>query len=174
MDVRYPIGKFDVNGEITGEQRARWMEDIEALPHHLQEAVSGLTEDQLNTPYRDGGWTVRQVVHHYADSHMNSFMRFKLALTEENPAIKPYAEADWAELADSRQAPIEWSLSLVKALHARWMILLRSLSSDDFQKTFYHPESKKVYSLDLTLGIYAWHSKHHVAQIKALRERMGW
>ncbi|MBW5448106.1 bacillithiol transferase BstA [Cohnella sp. CFH 77786] len=174
IDLRYPVGKFSHEGEITPSQREEWIREIEQLPERLAAAVSGLSQDQLDTPYRDGGWTVRQVAHHVADSHMNSIMRFKLALTESEPAIKPYDENAWAQLEDTRQAPIEHALDSVRSLHARWVLLLRSMSDADFAKTFYHPENKRVSRLDRTLGLYAWHGRHHVAHITGLRERMGW
>lgn len=173
MDMRYPIGKFTFEGEVSQAQRASWIRDIEELPAKLREAVQGLSEDQLDLPYRDGGWTIRQVVHHVADSHMNSYIRFKLALTEENPAIKPYYEDRWANLQDSLTGDIEPSLSLLEALHKRWVIVLNSMSESDYERTFYHPESKKTSRLDYTLGIYAWHGKHHTAHITSLRGRLN-
>ena len=136
MDARFPIGHFETNGDITEAQRMEWMNDIEQLPSLLAAAVKGLTQEQLDTPYRDGGWTVRQVVHHIADSHMNSFMRFKLALTEDHPTIKPYYEDRWAELADTVRAPIELSLTLIEALHIRWSLLLRSMTESDYADPF--------------------------------------
>ncbi|GAA4872777.1 bacillithiol transferase BstA [Paenibacillus vulneris] len=172
-DLRFPVGRFEWNGEITPEQRQLWIEEIEQLPRKLRDAVDGLTEEQLNEPYRPGGWTVRQVVHHLADSHMNSLTRFKLALTEEQPTIKPYDEAAWAELADSREAPLELSLALLDQLHARWGRLLRSLSSEQWERTFIHPDSGVV-RLDVNLGTYAWHGRHHTAHITQLRRRKEW
>lgn len=174
QDLRYPVGKFAHAGEVDGEQRESWIHEVEQLPAKLAEALGGLTEEQLDTPYREGGWTLRQVAHHLADSHMNSLIRFKLALTEIEPTIKPYEENDWAQLADSREAPVDLALTLVEALHARWTILLRSMSDADFAKTFYHPGNQKTARLDQTLGLYAWHGRHHVAHIAALRERKGW
>ncbi|WP_420849533.1 YfiT family bacillithiol transferase [Paenibacillus montanisoli] len=171
---RFPIGEFEWEGEISEGQRAAWIEDINALPALLRSAVSGLSEEQLDTPYRDGGWTVRQVVHHIADSHMNSFIRFKLSLTEDNPTIRPYYEDRWAELADTKSAPIELSLSLIEALHERWSRLLGSLSEKDYCRTFFHPESKRTFRLDYNLGVYAWHGKHHLAHITELAKRLGW
>jgi uncharacterized damage-inducible protein DinB len=173
-DLRYPVGKFVYEGEITPAQREEWIRDIEQAPVQLAASLRGLTQEQLDTPYREGGWTVRQVAHHLADSHMNSIIRFKLALTESEPAIKPYDENAWAQLEDTRHAPVELALDLVSGLHVRWVMLLRSMSDADFAKTFYHPESKRVSRLDRTLGTYAWHGRHHVAHITALRERMGW
>ncbi|OPA81280.1 metal-dependent hydrolase [Paenibacillus selenitireducens] len=171
--LKYPIGPFQYEGEITAEQLGGWIQDLEQLPVLLREAVSGLTEDQLNTPYRPGGWTIRQVVHHIADSHMNSFIRFKLALTEEVPTIKPYEEARWAELQDSTSTPIDVSLMLIEALHHRFVALLRSLSAEQWERKFIHPDSGEV-KLARCAGIYSWHGKHHTAHITSLRERKGW
>ena len=173
MDLRYPIGKFEYTGPLTKSERNALIEDIDSLPANLRKAVDGLSDEQLETPYRPGGWTVRQVVHHLADSHINSHVRFRLALTEEQPTIKPYFQERWAELNDARSAPMHVSLDLLDALHRRWVILLKSLSDADFSKSFEHPESGTV-TLDRNLGLYAWHGKHHVAHITALRERMGW
>ena len=171
--LRYPIGKFQHEGEISPAQREMWIREIEQAPVRLTEALHGLSEEQLDTPYREGGWTVRQVVHHLADSHMNSVIRFKLALTEDTPSIKPYEEQLWAELADSRGAPVAPSVDLIRSLHARWAMLLRSMSDEDFARTFYHPASQTVSRLDRALGLYAWHGKHHITHIASLRERMG-
>jgi len=143
------------------------------LPAKLREAVEGLDRVQLEMPYREGGWTVRQLVHHIADSHMNNYVRIRLALTEDEPTIKPYDEAKWAELADARTAPVETSLALIECLHARWVALLEGLSEADFVRAFFHPERGKV-RLDVNLALYAWHGDHHVAHITALRARMGW
>ncbi|MCS7463290.1 bacillithiol transferase BstA [Paenibacillus doosanensis] len=172
-DLRYPIGAFAWEGEISADQRNKWIQDIEALPGLLRHAVSGLNAQQLNEPYRPGGWSSQQVVHHLADSHMNSLIRFKLALTEEQPTVKPYDEAAWAELADTRQAPIELSLALLDSLHERWALLLRSLDEKAWERTLFHPASG-IIRLDVNLGTYAWHGKHHTAHITRLRERMGW
>jgi uncharacterized damage-inducible protein DinB len=172
--LRYPIGKFRLEGEITGAQRESWIRHIGELPEKLAAALQGLSEEQLDTPYRDGGWTVRQVAHHLADSHMNSLMRFKLALTEPEPTIKPYDENAWARLEDSRSGPVETALTMLRGLHARWVTLLRSMTEADFAKTFIHPDTGKSNRLDRTLGLYAWHGRHHVAHITSLRERMGW
>jgi hypothetical protein len=136
--------------------------------------VAGLDQEQLDTPYRPGGWTVRQVVHHIGDSHINSIVRFKLALTEETPTIRPYDEALWAELPDSRTAPVDPSLALIDTLHARWVLLLRSMSEQDFERRFHHPEHDRTFTLARTLAMYAWHGQHHIAHITRLRERMGW
>ncbi len=168
IKLQYPIGKFEKSESITSEQIQFWINEIEELPAKLQKVISELNENQLDTPYRPGGWTVRQVVHHLADSHVNSFCRFRLALTESTPAIKPYFEDRWAELIDARTAPVELSINLLTALHARWVILLRSLTSAEFSKTFYHPEHEKEFRLDVNIGIYAWHGKHHLAHIQSL------
>ncbi|WP_276357988.1 YfiT family bacillithiol transferase [Cohnella caldifontis] len=173
-DPRYPIGKFQHQGEISAEQREEWIRQVEEAPQRLEAALRGLTEEQLDTPYREGGWTVRQVAHHLPDSHMNCFMRFKLALTEDEPAIKPYDENAWAMLADSKNAPVGLAVDLLRSLHQRWAFLLRSMSDSDFSRTFYHPANQAVSRLDRTLGTYAWHGRHHVAHITSLRERNGW
>lgn len=172
MDLRYPIGTFTWNGEASAEQVSRWIDEIEAIPTQLRLAVKGLSPEQLETPYRPDGWTVRQLVHHVADSHMNSYIRFKLALTEDEPTIKPYEEARWAELADSRE-PVEVSLALLDALHQRWIVLLRSMNPEDFKRAFYHPVNGIV-SLTHATGLYSWHGRHHIAHVTSLRERMGW
>jgi len=172
-DPRYPIGKADLKTVLSDDERQTAIAAIAAAPANLRAAVAGLTADQLDTPYRDGGWTVRQVVHHVPDSHMNAYVRFKLALTEDEPAIKTYAEDRWAKLADSRTTPIEVSLTLLETLHHRWDDLLRSMGPDDFQRTLHHPDHGSI-TLDQMLGIYSWHGRHHVAHVTALRERMGW
>lgn len=171
-DPRYPIGKWN-REPLTPAKKNQWIEDIAAAPALLRAAVKGLTPQQLDTPYRDGGWTVRQVVHHVPESHMNSYIRFKLALTEDVPTIKPYMEDRWAQTADVSNTPIEVSLALLENLHTRWVILLKSLADHDFERKFRHPEMGEM-TLGLTLGLYSWHGKHHVAHITALRERMGW
>jgi uncharacterized damage-inducible protein DinB len=173
MDLSYPIGRFEWKGQHTPEERRRRIEDIAQTPQQLRAAVADLSVEQLDTPYRPGGWTVRQVVHHVPESHMNSYIRFKLALTEDQPTVKPYDEARWAELPDVAGTPIEVSLDLLHALHERWVVLLRSLSDADFNKQFHHPEIGIV-SLDRNLALYAWHGAHHVAHITSLRERMHW
>jgi uncharacterized damage-inducible protein DinB len=172
-DLRFPIGAFQCPAVIIEAVRRDWIEEIASLPARLRQAVEGLSQEQLDTPYRPDGWTVRQVVHHLADSHMNSLIRFKLALTEEQPTIKPYAEEKWAELADSKTYPIEPSLTLLDVLHDRWVGLLTSLDDQDYGRTFLHPESGVV-TLGRNLGIYAWHGNHHLAHIASLKERMGW
>ncbi len=172
-DPRYPIGKFNGQAPANAQDRQRFLSDIEETPAKLRAAVAGLSGQQLDTPYREGGWTIRQVVHHVPDSHLNSYVRFKLALTENEPTIKPYAENLWAELPDTKNTPVEVSLALLELLHRRWMNLLRSLGPEDWKKTFRHPELG-VMNLDKTLALYSWHGRHHVAHITALRERMGW
>ncbi len=173
MDLRYPIGPFEFAGPVSDDDRRSLISRIGELPARMRAAVAGLNEQQLDTPYRPEGWTVRQVVHHVPESHLNSYTRFKLALTEDEPTIKPYFEDRWAELADARAAPIELSLDLLESLHRRWVWFLRSLNAKDFERTFRHPELGLV-SLDKNVALYAWHGQHHVAQITALRERMGW
>jgi hypothetical protein len=172
-DLSYPIGKFKYDGPFSEAQKQEALRDIAETPARLRASVKGLSEAQLDTPYRPGGWTVRQVVHHLPDSHMNSYVRFKLALTEQEPTIKPYAEDRWAELADSKATPIEVSLTLLDSLHDRWMRLLRSLSAEDWKKTFRHPDMGLM-PLERNLGLYSWHGRHHVAHITGLRQREGW
>jgi len=173
MDKRYPIGRFEHIGEISQSQRDIWITEIDEFPVKLNEAVKGLSRDQLDLPYREGGWSLRQVVHHLADSHMNSFIRFKLALTEETPTIKPYYEDRWAELQDSISSDIDLSIRFLEALHKKWVILLRSLTESDFKKQFLHPESQKMFRLDYILGLYAWHGKHHIAHITTVRTTLN-
>jgi uncharacterized damage-inducible protein DinB len=172
-DPRYPIGKFNGQAPASQAEREKFIKDIEEAPPRLKAAIHGLSDKQLDTPYRDGGWTVRQVVHHVPDSHLNSYVRFKLALTEEEPTIKPYCEDRWAELADTKLTPVEVSLNLLESLHQRWVLLLRSLKPDDWKRTFRHPELGQM-NLDKTLALYAWHGRHHVGHITGLRERMKW
>jgi DinB superfamily len=172
-DLRYPVGRFSRPESLNEAQRRRAIDAIAATPAKLRAAVKGLTETQLDTPYRPSGWTVRQVVHHVPDSHMNAYVRFKLALTEDEPTIKPYDEARWAELADSRETPIETSLVLLERVHERWVILLRSMSDEDFARRLHHPETG-MQRLDQVLALYEWHGAHHVAHVTSLRERMGW
>jgi len=173
MDLRYPIGEFKLEGQPTDEQLRQLISDIEQTPAWLRAAVDGLSERQLETPYRPGGWTVRQVAHHIPESHMNAYVRMKLALTEDNPTIKPYDEARWAETPDVRGTPIAVSLTLLDALHQRWVTLLKALGSADFARTFIHPESGR-WTLGKYVALYSWHGKHHVAHITSLRQRMGW
>lgn len=172
-DLRYPIGKLKFNSPATFAQREHWIREIEEAPQRLRDSVKGLSDAQLDTPYREGGWTVRQVVHHLADSHMNAYVRVRLALTENEPAVKAYDQTLWAELTDARRAPVDQSLALLEGLHARLTSLLRSLEAKDFERTIMHPERGPV-TLDNNLAIYAWHGRHHVAHITSLSERMGW
>jgi hypothetical protein len=174
-DLRFPVGKFQrPTAPLTDGQRHEFIEAIAATPARLNEAVKGLKPEQLDTRYRPEGWTVRQVVHHVPDSHMNAYIRFKLALTEELPLIKPYNEAKCAELGDVQGAPIEPSLALLENLHKRWVLLLSTLGPAEWSRKFRHPEHDKPLSLDDTLALYAWHGRHHVAHITSLREREGW
>ena len=173
MDLRYPIGEFKFEAPLADDERQALIEKIEQTPAHMRAAVAGLNDEQLDTPYRPEGWTVRQVVHHVPESHLNSYIRFKLAITEDEPVIKPYFEDRWAELDDARQAPTALSLDLLETLHRRWVWFLRSLKEKDWQRTFRHTELGVV-NLDKTVALYAWHGQHHVAQITSLRERKGW
>ena len=173
MDLRYPVGKFAFAGTLSDSKRYSLIDEIAATPEKLRAAVAGLDDNQLNTEYRPEGWTVRQVVHHVPESHLNSYTRFKLAVTEDEPVIKTYFEDRWANLDDARTAPVELSLDLLDALHDRWVWFLRSLKTSDFQRSFRHPELGLV-SLDKNVALYAWHGRHHVAHITSLRERMGW
>lgn len=172
-DLRYPIGKFQFEGSLTAAQRAVCIDQIAETPARLRDAVRGLTEEQLQTPYRPEGWTVRQVVHHVPDSHMNSYVRFKLALTMDQPTINAYPENVWAELPDAKLPEIEVSLNLLEMLHKRWVVFLRSLREQDFQRQFRHPELGLV-TLERNLTLYAWHGRHHTAHITSLRNRQGW
>ncbi len=176
-DLRYPIGKFQWTAPESEEQSAKdrtgYIEVLSKLPGQMRAAVRDLRAEQLDTPYRPEGWSVRQVVHHVPDSHMNAYIRFKLALTEEQPQIKPYNEAEWAKLPDSNVTPVEVSLHLLAALHSRWVDVLQSMRPSDFGRTLYHPEHG-VLTLDRMLAMYAWHSDHHLSHITSLRERMGW
>jgi uncharacterized damage-inducible protein DinB len=172
-DLRYAIGKFHFDGPLTEEQKQKSLGDIACTPANVRAAVKSLSEAQLDTPYRPGGWTVRQVVHHVPDSHLNSYVRFKLALTEDEPTIKPYAEDRWADLADTNTTPIAVSLTLLDSLHERWVQLLRSLSPEEWKRTFRHPELGAM-TLEKTLALYAWHGRHHVAHVTQRRKRMSW
>jgi uncharacterized damage-inducible protein DinB len=172
-DPRFPIGKFHYDGPPNEEQRRNLISDIEKAPGALRSAVQGLSPQQIETPYREGGWTVRQVVHHVPDSHMNAYIRFKLALTEDEPTIKPYAEDRWAQLSDSQSTPIEVSLALLDSLHDRFVQMLRGIKSEEWKRTFRHPDLGLM-PLEKNLALYAWHGKHHVAHITELRKRSGW
>jgi|SRR5579884_2922881 len=172
-DLRYPVGRFQRPGTLSDDARRAAIDSIARLPVAFRKAVDGLDDRQLDTPYRPGGWTVRQVVHHVPDSHMNALIRVKLALTEDTPTIKPYNEAEWAKLEDARSTPIETSLSLLDALHDRWVRVLRAMSPADFRRTLLHPENGEM-TLDDVLAMYDWHGRHHTAHITRLREAEGW
>lgn len=172
-DPRYPIGKFSYSGPLTPEQKQQYLNDIEQTPARLRAILSGLSNQQLDTPYREGGWTPRQVAHHVADSHLNSYIRFKLALTEDEPTIKSYMEDRWAELPEAKHAPVEVSLALLDSLHQRWMLMLRAFTDAEWKRTFRHSELGPM-SLEKTLALYSWHGRHHVAHVASLREKMGW
>ena len=172
-DPRYPIGKYEPQ-PFSEDLKNKWLQDIDELPVRLEYAIINLDEAQLQTPYRDGGWTVHQLVHHIADSHINAYIRFKLALTEDNPVIKTYEEKLWAELDDVKTLPVNISLTLLHALHRRWVAALKDLSNDDWKRKLYHSGMNKEIDVWFLLGQYAWHGKHHVAHINALRERMNW
>lgn len=173
-DPRFPIGSYEPQ-PFSIEQKIEWLADIKFLPLHLENAILNLDEQQLQTPYRDGGWTVHQLVHHVADSHINAYCRFKVGMTEDNPVIKPYEEKLWAELHDVKKLPVNISITLLHALHARWHEALKSVSDDDWNnRTVFHPEQKKTIRLWNLLGMYSWHGRHHVAHILKLREKMGW
>jgi len=173
-DLRFPVGKFAAPAAWSAADAAAWRRDLAEFPGWIRAAVDGLTDEQLDTPYRDGGWTVRQVVHHLADSHLNAYCRFRLALTEDAPTIKPYLEARWAELPDARALPTEPSLEILDGLHTRWVALIDTLTPDDWQRTFVHPEHGRSLTLWQTAALYAWHCRHHVAHVTALRSARGW
>jgi uncharacterized damage-inducible protein DinB len=173
MDAQYPIGKFAFDPDVTAEKRKRWVEDVAAAPALYRKAVARLNDAQFDTSYRDGGWTVRQVIHHMADSHLHTLMRFRMALTEDDPAITGYDPAKWGELPDAKTGPVDVSLNLLEAIHARWLLLLKAMAPADFGRTFRRADGQVV-SLDRALQTYAWHGKHHAAQIMGLRERKGW
>ena len=171
--LRYPIGKYKAPTTISSADVAEWIKTIEDLPAKLRRLVSGLSDEQLDTPYRPGGWTIRQVVHHIPDSHANSYVRFKWTLTEDKPTIKAYHEDRWAELPDSF-GPIDSALNLLDAIHIKWLIILKSLTKDDLKKSFIHPESGRETFLDWNIGLYAWHCNHHYAHIANLKKQKGW
>src|SRR5262252_1174908 len=172
-DPRYPIGKFSFDGSMTPPLKQQFLDQIDQTPARLRAAVADLSDSQLNTPYRDGGWTVRQLVHHVPDSHANAYVRFKMALTEDEPTIKPYAEDRWAELPEAKSAPIAVSLALLDSLHERWMLFLRNLTDSEWKRTYRHPDMG-VMTLEKVLALYAWHGRHHVAHVTELRKKMGW
>jgi uncharacterized damage-inducible protein DinB len=173
MDPRYPIGKFEMPKDVTPALRQSAIAEIAEMPTNIRAAVKGLTDSELETPYRDGGWTVRQVVHHVPDSHMNAYIRLRFALTETAPTIKPYEESAWANLEDAKNAPVDVSLNLLDALHERWVRLLRSLKPEDYARTLVHPEHG-VRTVDWLLFLYAWHGRHHTAHITELRRQKAW
>jgi len=173
MDLQYPIGRFDWNINPGDAERRRAIDEIAALPSAMRKAVHGLSEEQLDTPYRPGGWTVRQVVHHVPDSHLNAYTRVKLALTEDRPTIRPYNEARWVELPDTAHTPLGISLTMLEALHERWVVLLRSIEPQDFSRKFVHPEAGEM-DIGKAVYHYAWHGRHHLGHITSLRQRMGW
>jgi len=173
-DLSYPVGRFEYSGPLTAGERDRLIAEIAAAPAAFRAAVEGLTPKQLDTPYRPGGWTVRQVVHHLPDSHMNAFIRFKLGLTQDRPTINPYDQDRWAALADAAHTPVETSLTLLDAVHQRWVVLLRSLDTADFARAVNHPEHSAPLTLDKIVALYAWHGRHHTAHVTGLRHRMGW
>ena len=172
LDLRYPVGRFTPPATITPDERTGAIATLAELPEQLRNTVDGLSSAELSTPYREGGWTVRQVVHHIADSHMNALIRVKLSLTEEWPTVKPYDEAAWAKLHDM-SAPVEWSLELIESMHARWVMLLQSLNEEQWQRGYKHPESGPT-TVEVATLMYAWHSRHHVAHITHLRSRENW
>jgi hypothetical protein len=173
-DLQYPIGRFTLVTPIVDAMRRAAVEEIAALPERMRQAVAGLSDAQLDTPYRPGGWSVRQVVHHVPDSHVNAYIRLKLALTEDAPTIKPYDEKSWAELADARM-PVDVSLAMLDSIHARWVALCRNLKPADWARTFIHPEYPEgPRTIDWLIQIYAWHSNHHLAHVTSLRHRQGW
>jgi uncharacterized damage-inducible protein DinB len=172
-DPRYPIGKFEPQ-PFSKEQKDKWLLDLQFLPEELERSLLNLDAAQLHTPYREGGWTVQQLVHHVADSHMNAYMRFRLGLTEDNPTIKPYLEKEWANLPDNEKVPVNVSVTLLHALHQRWLGTIKDLSESEWERKVTHPESGREMTLWFLLGLYAWHGKHHVKHITALRELKGW
>lgn len=172
--LSYPIGKYQAPEKISPALRQQWMRTLSNLTADLRLAINDLSEEQLDTPYRPGGWSVRQVIHHLPDSHMNSYIRFKLALTEDHPSIRPYFEDRWAKLEDYQNTPIEVSLALLDSLHYRWVRMLENMEEADWNRTFFHPESQESARLDALLGHYDWHSRHHLTHITSLRKRMQW
>jgi uncharacterized damage-inducible protein DinB len=173
VDPRYPVGKFEMPALVTNGARAEAIREIAAAPETLRAVVKGLNDTQLDTPYREGGWTVRQVIHHVADSHMNAYLRLRLALTETEPTIKPYEQGAWAKLEDAAHAPVEFSLRLIDPLHERWVRLLQSLKAEDYGRKFIHPEHG-ARTVDWLLFLYAWHGRHHTAHITELKKQKGW
>ena len=173
-NTRYPIGRFSYDGDSSRVAIDRSIATVESLPNALRAAVEGLSGEQMDTPYREGGWTPHQVVHHVADSHMNAYMRMKLAMAEDAPAIKPYDEAAWARLPDTRVVPATVSLDLIDSLHARWVALMHEMTDSDFERTYIHPDHQRAVPMREVVALYAWHGRHHTGHIKSLRERNGW
>ncbi|MXV14628.1 YfiT family bacillithiol transferase [Hufsiella ginkgonis] len=173
-DLRYPIGKYVSPAQITPEQVDNWIAEIAMLPAKMHDAAAGLTDEQLDMPYRPGGWTLRQVFHHVPDSHANAYIRFKLGITEDRPTIRPYFEDRWAETEDGKFAPVQVSLNLLDALHQRWVLFLRSLTPADLERTYVHPEHGKTFVLKDMIGMYVWHGEHHLQQVMEMRRRNGW
>lgn len=173
VDLRYPVGKWEKKGPLTHDEREKFIESVAATPERFKKAVTGLNDNQLNTPYRPGGWTVRQTIHHVADSHMNAFIRMRLGVTEVEPTVKPYDEKMWAELIDSRTAPVDDSLTIIDSVHHRWVMMMRGMREIDFMRSIVHPENGKM-TLDDVLALYEWHGRHHSGHITALRQRAGW
>lgn len=174
QNLQYPIGPFIAPNTASQEDRNNWIESIETLPDRIEHAINNWSDEQLDTPYRPGGWTVKKLIHHIADSHMNSLIRFKLGLTETNPTIKPYLQDKWSELSDSTHLSPDVSLALLKSLHQRLTTLLKHMDDNDFEKTIYHPEMQKTMTLEKLLAMYAWHSNHHLAHITNLKAHKGW
>ena len=172
--LKYPIGRYQKPGMVTDDLWAEWISTLNAFPSWLDVCIENLDERQLNVPYREGGWNIKQVIHHVADSHMNAYIRVKLALTEDNPTVKPYDEAAWAELADTQVVPVNVSVTLVHALHRRLVALLQHMQPSERERTYFHPEHKRNFPLWEVVALYAWHSRHHAAHIQGLRERMNW
>ncbi len=170
--LRYPIGKYTAPTEVSAHQRAAWMADIKRLPAMFRQLSESLTEAELETPYRPDGWTARQVIHHVADSHMNAYIRFRWTLTEDAPTIKAYEEALWAVLPDAKNANIAPSLGILDGVHARWSLLMEAMTESDWKRTFFHPQSQKLWSLETVLGLYAWHGAHHLAHIRLVEQGM--
>ncbi len=172
--LRYPVGEYEPIESYTSSDISNYINIIENFPEKIKAAVQGLSDKQLDTPYREGGWTIRQVVHHTADSHINSYCRFKLALTEDTPEIKPYNEAKWAELPDGKTAPVELSLPLLDSLHKRWCAVLKGISPDKLERKVYHSEAKREMTIAYLMGLYAWHCEHHLAHVVKLKKKMNW
>lgn len=173
-DLKYPVGKFAIPTSFSPLEIQQWIDTIEQLPAKMRKEVTSLSDAQLDTQYRDGGWTIRQVVHHVADSHVNCYCRIKLILTEDNPTIRPYLEAKWAEVKEAKTAPVEISLNILDAIHKRMVMALRNITIEDLDRTYYHPENKQTNPLKVLIALYSWHSRHHLAHITELKKRKGW